>query len=46
MVGWVSFDVTAKTGRIRLSVGNTVTDPATTDSIHLLWVARDSGKNS
>lgn len=46
MVGWVSCDLTAGTGRIRLTVGNTVTDPATTDSIHLLWVARDSGKNA
>lgn len=46
VVGWVSFDVTAKTGRMRLTVGNAVTDPATTDSIHLLWVVRDSGKNS
>lgn len=46
MGNWVSFDITAKTGRLRLTVGNTVTDPATTDSIHLLWVARDSGRNA
>ena len=42
----VSIDVTAKTARMRLSVGNTVTDPATTDTVHLTWVVRDSGKNS
>ena len=43
---WVSYDITAATGQLRLFVGNTLTDPATTDSIHLLWVGRDSGKNA
>ena len=42
---WVSFDITAKTGRARFTVGSTLTDPATTDSIHMLWVARDSARN-
>lgn len=44
-MNWVSFDITAKTGRARFTVGSTLTDPATTDSIHLFWVARNSARN-
>jgi hypothetical protein len=43
---WVSFDPVAKTARIRLTVGNAVTDAAATDNVFLNWVVRNSGKNT
>lgn len=42
---YASFDATLKTARIRLNVGNTPTDAATTDIVYLTWVVRNSGKN-
>lgn len=42
---FVSFDAVAKTARMRLAVGNTLTDAAITDVIYLNWVVRNSGKN-
>lgn len=44
-VAYSSIDVTAKTARLRMTVGNTLTDAATTDVIYLNWVVRNSGKN-
>lgn len=45
-VDWVAFDIVNRTARIRVLVGTAPTDPALTDSIHLTWIARDSGKNA
>ena len=41
-----AIDVTAKTATFKFYVGSTLTDPATTDFIDVLWVVRDSGKNA
>lgn len=43
---FVTFDPVAKTLRIRLNVSSTPTDAATTDTIFLTWVVRNSGKNA
>lgn len=43
---WSAIDITAGTGSLEIYVGSTPTDLAATDTIHLLWIARDSGKNA
>lgn len=40
-----AYDPVAKTGTIKFSVGSVATDPATTDTITLNWIVRNSGKN-
>jgi hypothetical protein len=41
-----AYDPVAKTATIKFSVGGVATDPATTDTITLYWVVRNSGKNA
>ena len=43
---WSAIDITAGTGSLEVYVGSTPTDLASTDSIHLFWVVRDSGGNA
>lgn len=47
LVGMCSaIDVAAGTASLEIYVGNTATDLATTDTIYLTWVVRNSGFNS
>lgn len=41
-----AIDITAGTAVLELYVGNTATDPATTDTIYFMWVVRNSGRNA
>ncbi len=43
---WLSIDMAAGTGELETWVGNTATDMATTDTLHLMWVVRNSGRNA
>lgn len=42
----VEIDVAAKTATLELYVGSTKTDPATTDTLYLNLLVRNSGRNS
>lgn len=41
-----AIDIAAGTATMETWVGNTATDVAATDTLHFIWVARDSGANS
>ncbi len=41
-----AIDVTAGTATLELYVGNTNTDLATTDTLYMTWIVRNSGRNS
>lgn len=41
-----AIDITAGTATMETWVGNTATDMDTTDTLHLLWVVRHSGRNT
>lgn len=41
-----AIDVTAGTATLEIYVGNTKTDLATTDTLYLTWIVRNSGRNS
>lgn len=41
-----AIDIAAGTATMETWVGNTATDMALTDTLHLMWVVRDSGANS
>ena len=43
---FASIDVVAKTAALELYVGNTATDPATTDTIYVWLFVRNSGRQS
>lgn len=40
-----AIDVTAGTATLEIYVGNTKTDLATTDTLYMTWVVRNSGRN-
>lgn len=40
-----AIDVTAKTATLQIEVGSTDTDPATTDTLYINWIVRNSGAN-
>jgi len=42
---FASIDVAAGTAALETYVGSTPTDPATTDTIYITWLVRNSGKN-
>lgn len=47
LVGQCSaIDITAGTASLEIYVGSTPTDMATTDTIYLTWIVRNSGKNA
>lgn len=47
LVGQCSaIDITAGTAALEIYVGNTATDLATTDTLYLTWVVRDSARNA
>lgn len=46
VIQWSAIDITAGTGSLEVYVGNTATDLATTDTLYLTWVVRDSGRNA
>lgn len=41
-----AIDVTAKTATLQVEVNTTDTDPATTDTLHIALLCRNSGRNS
>ena len=41
-----AIDVAAGTATFEIYVGNTKTDPATTDTLYVMWAVRNSGKNA
>ncbi len=41
-----AIDVVAKTATIQVEVGSTDTDPATTDTLHISLLVRNSGRNA
>lgn len=41
-----AIDIAAGTASLEIYVGNTATDLATTDTLYLTWVVRDSGRNA
>ena len=41
-----AIDVAAKTATFEIYVGSTKTDPATTDTLYVMWAVRNSGKNA
>lgn len=43
---FASIDVTTGTGALEVYVGSTPTDLATTDTIYLMWLVRNSGRNA
>ncbi len=43
---FLSIDITTGTAEMETWVGNTATDMATTDTLHLMWVVRNSGRNA
>lgn len=42
---FTAFDPVAGTATLKLAVGNTPTDPASTDTVYLAWIVRNSGLN-
>lgn len=41
-----AIDIAAGTASLEIYVGNTATDLATTDTLYLTWIVRDSGRNA
>lgn len=45
-VSFSAIDITAGTATMEVWVGSTLTALATTDTLHLMWVVRNSGRNA